>query len=747
MEAGEGMQHAGTGHGKEGWSGEGLPSGWVQSIDPKYQRPFYYNKRTRRSTWTKPVEQDGMGSNASTSLNLSMGQGLGVHGAGKASVTPMPQESPTSQTKRFVAENSAGIFSRAGSRLEFIPSEQSHGSTMSQTSESTNSSAQNTHKKKKKSRWVEVYSPEHKRTYFFNRETKESRWTRPQEMEVRRARKLSSEMGQALYNHAVGSGLERFDTQSPSMGDSNTKDGPALHDAWMEIESARRQLQKERELHTARLRSEWSVLQEQIEQLRELSIGSSFSPVNQPNDASPSAQIDIGFAPAPSPLDGVGGQDEGKQPDQSATVEQGRANNRQPSAGTSYTAGLLSELEEYADSLMKRNEAVHFMNDSVKGSGEVGGRGSSNDPRQMAQAARLARRKARAQTPNSDGLESDSDSGDDDFDRDAYIEQVLGGIQEAPKGTKAPKVSDSKDLIPLALESEMEEVNAQMKAVLAEAEAVEKAKRDAQELDEGGFYALLEVSPDATSIQLKKAYHKAMMKWHPDKYQGQEKEEATLKTSQLGQAYHILSDKFERSLYDIMGVEQYLIHANVIQCFINYLVTGCKVKKHPRKTYTSWKFIDRRFVRNRLFWLSTDHKHLNVARKRNLEPTEAEMAQIKQVEIAKIFDIKKGLTTDVLTQTGVLKREKRYFSLCTEERTLDLEAPDNKQRDFLYSRLTLLVIQLQQNLEWFKRFYEEGYRKKRGKKRGKNRKRKPKPPTEDPPPPPREERQYDSDEY
>ncbi|XP_041378865.1 LOW QUALITY PROTEIN: dnaJ homolog subfamily A member 1-like [Gigantopelta aegis] len=66
------------------------------------------------------------------------------------------------------------------------------------------------------------------------------------------------------------------------------------------------------------------------------------------------------------------------------------------------------------------------------------------------------------------------------------------------------------------------------------------------------FYDLLGVQPDATEAELKKAYRKMALKYHPDKNPGSENEE---KFKSIAQAYEVLSNEKTRELYDKGGEE------------------------------------------------------------------------------------------------------------------------------------------------------------------------------------------------
>ena len=66
------------------------------------------------------------------------------------------------------------------------------------------------------------------------------------------------------------------------------------------------------------------------------------------------------------------------------------------------------------------------------------------------------------------------------------------------------------------------------------------------------YYKILGVERNAPTDQIKKAYRKLAMKWHPDR-NTENKEEAESKFKEIGEAYSILSDDKKRKQYDLMG--------------------------------------------------------------------------------------------------------------------------------------------------------------------------------------------------
>ncbi|XP_010540890.1 PREDICTED: dnaJ homolog subfamily B member 13 isoform X2 [Tarenaya hassleriana] len=68
------------------------------------------------------------------------------------------------------------------------------------------------------------------------------------------------------------------------------------------------------------------------------------------------------------------------------------------------------------------------------------------------------------------------------------------------------------------------------------------------------YYKLLQVDRNAKDDDLKKAYRKLAMKWHPDKNPNN-KNEAEAKFKQISEAYEVLSDPQKRAIYDQYGEE------------------------------------------------------------------------------------------------------------------------------------------------------------------------------------------------
>lgn len=67
------------------------------------------------------------------------------------------------------------------------------------------------------------------------------------------------------------------------------------------------------------------------------------------------------------------------------------------------------------------------------------------------------------------------------------------------------------------------------------------------------FYEVLEVAREADAAEIKKAYRKAAMKFHPDRNPGDKAAEAKFK--EASEAYEVLSDEAKRKIYDQYGHE------------------------------------------------------------------------------------------------------------------------------------------------------------------------------------------------
>ncbi|XP_018904802.1 dnaJ homolog subfamily B member 6 isoform X2 [Bemisia tabaci] len=66
------------------------------------------------------------------------------------------------------------------------------------------------------------------------------------------------------------------------------------------------------------------------------------------------------------------------------------------------------------------------------------------------------------------------------------------------------------------------------------------------------YYRVLEITRTATAADIKKAYRKLALKWHPDKNIDNH-DEANKKFKEISEAYEVLSDEKKRRVYDQYG--------------------------------------------------------------------------------------------------------------------------------------------------------------------------------------------------
>lgn len=66
------------------------------------------------------------------------------------------------------------------------------------------------------------------------------------------------------------------------------------------------------------------------------------------------------------------------------------------------------------------------------------------------------------------------------------------------------------------------------------------------------YYKILGIAKGASDDDIKKAYRKQALKWHPDKNKTANAEE---KFKEVAEAYEVLSDPKKREIYDQYGEE------------------------------------------------------------------------------------------------------------------------------------------------------------------------------------------------
>ena len=81
-------------------------------------------------------------------------------------------------------------------------------------------------------------------------------------------------------------------------------------------------------------------------------------------------------------------------------------------------------------------------------------------------------------------------------------------------------------------------------------EGIDRVNKLIKQAKKRDYYKRLGVSRSASKPQIMKAFRKLAMKWHPDKYQGDDRKEAEKKFIDLGAAKEVLTDPEKRAKYD-----------------------------------------------------------------------------------------------------------------------------------------------------------------------------------------------------
>ncbi|CAJ0895076.1 15149_t:CDS:2, partial [Entrophospora sp. SA101] len=145
----------------------------------------------------------------------------------------------------------------------------------------------------------------------------------------------------------------------------------------------------------------------------------------------------------------------------------------------------------------------------------------------------------------------------EDFKKNKDFNENDEGFKKFEEMYKELKeVTEKKDYP--AIKSQLNKVEEMMKLVneLAEKMPKEKSeKKDNGEEDED-YYDILGVKQGASEEEIKKAYHKLALKWHPDRWVGKpesEKKIAEEKFKEINEAHGVLSDPEKRQNYDHYG--------------------------------------------------------------------------------------------------------------------------------------------------------------------------------------------------
>ncbi|KVI11015.1 DnaJ domain-containing protein [Cynara cardunculus var. scolymus] len=80
---------------------------------------------------------------------------------------------------------------------------------------------------------------------------------------------------------------------------------------------------------------------------------------------------------------------------------------------------------------------------------------------------------------------------------------------------------------------------------------------EGKSMDGSCYYSVLGISKGASSTEIRSAYRKLALEWHPDKWTKKPSlaGEASRKFQKIQEAYSVLSDQAKKSMYDAGGLD------------------------------------------------------------------------------------------------------------------------------------------------------------------------------------------------
>lgn len=104
------------------------------------------------------------------------------------------------------------------------------------------------------------------------------------------------------------------------------------------------------------------------------------------------------------------------------------------------------------------------------------------------------------------------------------------------------------------------------------------------------YYEILEISKNATTEEIEKAYKKLVTKYNPDNFRGDAKEIVQKKINDVKESFSILSDEILRKEYD-KDIEQGKKIENIREEYKNKIPKEEKNQKSKKMPVGSWRSI------------------------------------------------------------------------------------------------------------------------------------------------------------